>query len=118
MPKEVREELTQARDNLDTATHIWIWGFLFMIWTIWAWWAFLVSFVMMYFSYKGIFQSARIYGQLLESSFDLYRNLLYEKMPLPKNPDEEYQKGKKLNQLFVAGNTLNRSAKWLRQLKN
>jgi hypothetical protein len=47
--------------------------------------------------------AAAIYGDLLDSAFDLYRNLLYKslRLPLPKKPSEELVSGKALTDYLL-----------------
>ncbi|MBD3308979.1 hypothetical protein GF339_21410 [candidate division KSB3 bacterium] len=105
LPKEVREEVSLARNNLDTAIHTWIWSLLFLVWGIWALWAIVVGLVLTFFSYRWILQAARIYGQLVEASFDIHRFALYESLhwPLPTNPAEERPRGKQLTAYLWRG---------------
>ncbi|MGK7875321.1 MAG: hypothetical protein AB4426_19085, partial [Xenococcaceae cyanobacterium] len=51
-----------------------------------------------YLAYRWMLNAAIIYGDLLESAFDLYRGELYKSLrwPLPKCPQEEEQLGKQL----------------------
>jgi hypothetical protein len=105
LPDTIKAELTEAHNNLNDAAQIWIWGFPFFIWTIWAWWAIPVALLLMFIAYYWIIQTADIYGQLLESSFDLYRSLLYKSLrwPLPNNPMEEYKQGQQLTAYLWRG---------------
>lgn len=105
LPDHVRQEISQTRENLDDAVHIWIWGFLFIIWTVLAWWAIPAAILIMCIAYKWICQAAHIYGQLVEAAFDLYRHLLYKELrsPLPSNPAEETEQGRRLTEYLWRG---------------
>jgi hypothetical protein len=105
LPEATKTELTQARNNLDDAAIIWLWAVLFIIWTVWTWWAIPIALFLMLVAYHWMIQAAEIYGQLLESSFDLYRSLLYKSLrwPLPTNPAEEYKQGEQLTAYLWRG---------------
>ncbi len=105
LPKEAKEEVSLARSNLDTAVHTWIWSLLFLVWGMWAWWTVLVGLMLTLLSYRWILQAARVYGQLVESSFDTHRFTLYESLrwPLPKNPAEERAQGEQLTAYLWRG---------------
>jgi len=105
LPTEVKRELANARDKLDSMVRIWSWSLLFMVWSIWAWWILILGGVALFVTYFWILQAAKVYGQLLESSFDLYRHLLYKELrwPLPKSPAEEKVQGEQLTAYLWRG---------------
>jgi len=106
LPDHAKKEVAIARENLDTIARIWLWSALFMMWTPLAWWALPVSIGMMFIAYRWMLHAASIYGQLVESCFDLYRHLLYKNLrfSLPDKPSEEIEKGKALtNYLWGSG---------------
>jgi len=108
LPKEVKEDLTTARYQLDTLVHTWMWGGLFLIWSYWAWWWIIpVSLMTMLLAYRWMLQAAKVYGELVEASFDLYRHQLYQALrwPLPKHPAEELETGKMLTNYLRRGAT-------------
>ncbi len=49
--------------------------------------------------------AAATYGLLVEATFDVYRKTLYEalRLPLPANPEDEYEQGKKLTAYLLEG---------------
>lgn len=109
LPEEVKADLTTARYQLDATVRAWLWGGLFLIWSYWAWcWVIPVSLVTMLLAYRWMLQAAKVYGHLIESSFDVYRHLLYQSLrwPLPNNPAEELQEGKRLTKYLWRGPTL------------
>jgi hypothetical protein len=55
--------------------------------------------------YDWMLDTAAVYGDLLESAFDLYRTLLYKslRLPLPKNLTEELRSGKVLTDYLWRG---------------
>jgi hypothetical protein len=78
LPETTRTELTAARAELDTAAGLWLWGLLFIGWSVWSWWAALVGPIVMIGAYMGMLRIAAIYGDLLESAFDVHRPALYQ----------------------------------------
>jgi len=104
LPEEVKKELSEARGRLNSATRLLAWGLLFIVWTMWAWWAAPVGLAVAFIAYRGMLLSALVYGDLLRSSFDLYRFALYEQLnwPLPK-PQNEVTSGAKLTRFLFRG---------------
>ncbi len=84
--------------TLNTGARIWLWSLLFIFWTPLAWWAVLAGILSAYLAYRWMLNAATIYGDLLESAFDLYRSELYKSLrwPLPTSPQEERQLGEQL----------------------
>lgn len=105
LPPDVKEALAKARDELDSTTHIWIWSILFISWGILAIWAIPAGLLLTVLAYRWMLRSAGIYGQLIESVFDVYRPLLYQSLrwPLPGNPSEEHSQGEKLTAYLWRG---------------
>lgn len=98
LPDNVKMELTEARNTLNTGASLWLWSLLFILWGFIAWWAILIGILCAYLSYQWMLNSAIIYGDLLESTFDLYRFELYKALhfPLPTSPQDEQEKGRQL----------------------
>ena len=98
LPDSVKVELTEARMTLNTGARIWLWSLLFFLWSPLAWWAAFASILSAYLAYRWMLNAAIIYGDLLESAFDLYRIELYKSLrwPLPTSPQEEQQLGEQL----------------------
>lgn len=105
LPDKMKNELTIARENLDIAVHIWMWNLLFIIWGIFTVWAIIIGIILTLLSYRLLLNAAEIYGQLVESSFDLYRFSLYEALhwPSPSSPDKEYENGCQLSDYLYKG---------------
>lgn len=109
MPDTARKEIGTARTNLDTTIRAFIWGALLVVWAWWGGWLIPISIalatVVMWGSYKQALQVANIYGDLIESAFDLYRMDLYDalNLPRPANSDEEIASGKRLTQYLYRG---------------
>ena len=105
MPESVKNELTGARANLDTAVRIFLWSILFLVWIVWAWWALIVMVLGAFWSYRWALSAAMIYGDLLESAFDLHRFALYDALgwPLPQSTKDEKSQGIKLTEYLFRG---------------
>jgi hypothetical protein len=105
LPPETQETLSHARQKLDTAVHLFIWGLLFVVWAVWAWWVIVVALITVVVAYVSTLQAAAVYGELLRSVFDLYRFDLYEqlKWPLPETVGSEIAAGKRLTEYLFRG---------------
>jgi hypothetical protein len=105
LPESVRQELVDARAGLDAAGAAVLWGVLFVGWTVWAWWAAPVGLLTALAAYRQVVRAAEVYGDLVESAFDLHRSALYESLrwPLPHNPAEEHQAGRALTDYLWRG---------------
>lgn len=57
------------------------------------------------FAYCWILDTAEVYGDLIESVFDLYRGLLYQSIrrAQPDSPEEEREAGQKLTEYLWRG---------------
>lgn len=105
LPSDTKQEITEARATLNTAARIILWSFLFLVWTIWAWWVPIMALLVAIWSYRWALSSAEVYGDLLESAFDLHRFELYKAVhfPTPKDTSEEKEKGAQLTAYLFYG---------------
>ncbi len=106
LPDNARNDLQEARANLNTAARVWFWSILFAcVWTPLAWWALLLGLGAACLSYYWLLSVARNYGRLVEISFDLYRTHLYTalRLSLPSTAKEEYELGKCLTEYLWRG---------------
>jgi hypothetical protein len=105
LPAEVKAELSEARSRLNSMVRIWMWSVLFLGWGYYSLWAIAVGLGAAWLAYGWMLDAAAVYGDLLESVFDLYRTLLYKslRLPLPKNPTEELLSGKALTDYLWRG---------------
>jgi hypothetical protein len=105
LPAETKQNLNEARAALDSAARLVGWGVLFAVWTVWTWWALLIAAVVAVAGYRRALGAASVYGDLLESVFDLHRGALYEALrwPLPRSPAEEQRVGRELTRYLVRG---------------
>ena len=107
LSNDVKTELTEARSRLNAMVRIWVWSVLFFGWGIWAWWAIPIGLISAFVAYRWMLDAAVIYGDLVESVFDLYRTSLYKSLrwKLPTNPTEERQMGQALTDYLWRGFT-------------
>lgn len=106
LPEHVRMDLANARASLDRLVEFLFLGLLFSLWSIWATrWALAISLVWMIVTYRLALQAAMIYGDLLETAFDLHRFSLYDAIGLrrPKDNQEEKALGKALTEYLWRG---------------
>lgn len=105
LPENVQKDLSDARQNLNDAIQIWLWGGLFLVWIYWTVWALPVALILMMIAYSWALQAAKTYGKLLETAFDLYRFLLYQalRFPLPDDPKTEVAAGQNVTAYLLRG---------------
>lgn len=105
LSSDVKKELTDARTLLNNGANVWLWSIMFLLWIIWAWWAIPISLIVAFLSYRWMVNAAKTYGELLDATFDLYRNDLYKllRWPLPENPLVERQVGKQVSDYLWRG---------------
>lgn len=105
LPENMRGDISSSRSALDRLVELWLWGALFLLWTLVNPWAILISVVWMVVVYDMSTQAAMAYGDLIETAFDLYRMPLYDALawPRPKNSDEEKTLGKELTEFLWRG---------------
>jgi hypothetical protein len=98
LPETARKELSDARASLDQGAATWLWGLLFAVWIPWAWWAAIVAVAVPAGSYLWMLAAARVYGDLIESAFDVHRAALYQAVGYraPADPALEHQAGRTL----------------------
>jgi hypothetical protein len=111
LPEAVKAELSAARSNLNLNARLWLWSLLFLLWSpiFEVWWPLPLGLVSIGLAYRWLVQAAQVYGDLLESTFDLYRLTLYETLrwPLPMNLAEERTLGQGLTEYFLHGSNQN-----------
>ncbi len=105
LPEKAREEVNEARGQLDAAAQGFLWSILFLSWVQAAWWALILSALGMCIAYQEMKRAAALYGDLLRASFDLYRFELYAQVHLkpPKWADGEEVDGSKLTEYLFRG---------------
>jgi hypothetical protein len=107
LPEATKTELSQARQQLNGTVRIWVWGMLFLIWAplFGIWWPLPLGLGTAWLAHRWLMQTARIYGDLIEAAFDLYRLQLYQavRWPLPSTPAEERVLGQALTDYLWHG---------------
>ncbi len=105
LPDVLRKLIDRARANLNESASLLIWSILSLIWLCWKWWWALLSLPVACLAYRSMVLAAGTYGDLIRSSFDLYRFDLYKAVhwPLPSSPKEEKEAGKNLTWYLFSG---------------
>jgi len=105
LPDGAKNELVQARSSVNEGVDVWFWSLLFMVWTVWTWWACIISLAGLFLAYRWIVRAAEVFGDLLESTFDVHRAALYSALrwPPPANASEERAAGEKVTQYLWRG---------------
>jgi hypothetical protein len=100
-----RADISKARAALNLHAQAWAWSLLFLVWTPLAWWAAPVGLVACFVVYNSMLSAGQLYGQLLEASFDLYRDRLYTalRLPLPKDSFEERELARRVMMYLAHG---------------
>jgi hypothetical protein len=105
LPTENRNDLTAARSALDDGVRLWLWSILLLIWSAWGWWIPIVAIISAFISYQVILSAAKDFSDLIESTFDMRRMLLYNALgwPRPGSPEEEHILGRVLSKYLLRG---------------
>jgi hypothetical protein len=106
LPENTQKELATARLSLDSAVAACIWGTLFVCfapWTLLAIPAGVGFVVIIYFGWLP--SRAKVYADLVEAAFDLYRGALYAQLrwPLPTDSQDERVQGRKMTAYLLRG---------------
>ena len=105
LPNDAKKELTGSRAPLNAAALAFLWCLSFLVWSIWAWWAAPLGLLAAFLAYRSMVMAAVIYGELIESTFDVHRIVLYKALrwPLPKNPSLEREVGEQITEYLYHG---------------
>jgi hypothetical protein len=106
LPDQVKQDLVQARTNLDASAGACVWSVLFVVWSFWAWWVAPAGLILAVVVYRvWLLKSAEAFGDLVESAFDVHRMALYQALrwPMPSNPGEERAFGRSLTEYLWRG---------------
>lgn len=101
---EIRSEISKARTEIDEAVILFIWGLLLLVWSLVfldpfvALSVLIISAVICTFAYWWAKQRAKVFADLVEATFDLYRGRLYDALRFekPEDPSKEPAVGQKL----------------------
>jgi len=105
LPDQARADVDSARSSLDGGAALFLWGLLFCVWGAFNLLAVVAGLATALYSYRSMLGAAKVYGELLDSAYDLYRVKLYIALgwPLPKNPHDDREQGKRLSQYLLRG---------------
>lgn len=107
LPEAAKKDLQDARTDLNNAARLWLWSILFLVWAaLGAWWAIPLGILSALFAYYNwAIAAATTYGDLIEASFDLHRQLLYQALgwKKPDDPNEERRVGQQLTDYLWRG---------------
>lgn len=105
LPTETKKDLIDARSAITAAVQAWIWGILFLLWSIWAPWALAVGVAVAVIANGSAIAAASVYGDLLNAAYDVHRGELYKalKLPLPTSPADEPASGQQLSEYLYRG---------------
>lgn len=105
LPESVKKDLQAAQSEINNAVRLFFWSMLFLIWIVWSMWAIPAALIASLFAYYWILDEAEVYAVLIESTFDLHRQLLYKglRWELPDDPEAERRVGKQLNDYLWRG---------------
>jgi hypothetical protein len=105
MPDSVKNDLQHARSALDGAIRAWFCSLIFLVWIVWTNWAAVVAVSGMFIAYRSALGAAEVYGELIESAFDVHRLDLYRMLGWspPASGEEERSRGRKLTEYLWRG---------------
>jgi hypothetical protein len=105
LPSLPRRELSDARARLDAAVQLCVWGVLFCLWGFSSPWAVPIGVTVALFAYRSTLAAGILYGELIDSTYDLYRRELYTALrwPLPPNPAQERKAGRQITEYLFRG---------------
>lgn len=105
LPECLKGDLTSSRAALNGRAELWLWGLLFLVWMALHPLAVLISLAWMLLAYRLAMQAAEVYGDLVETAFDLHRFALYDALswPRPLSSDKEMASGLRLTEFLWRG---------------
>ena len=105
LPDSTRKELQEARAALNTAVRNCLWSLLFLVWTPLAWWIPLLALPVAWISYRMSLNTAAVYVDLLEATFDVHRHSPLPSLACSTSQRIRFEKpkmAKKINAILVA----------------
>jgi hypothetical protein len=105
LPDGAKGDLRDARGDLDAGARTWLWGALFLCWCEVSWWAIPIALLACTGAYCWMKDAARLYGDLVQATFDVYRPLLYKaaRREMSANAAGERDAGTALSNYFAKG---------------
>ncbi len=107
LPDTARAEASAARQGLDESARWWLWSLLSLVWVALAWWVLPIGVLGLVVAYRWALTAAAAYAVVVQSCFDLYRNLLYTTLGVTPaaDPDAEAEAGARVTRLLQRGST-------------
>lgn len=100
MPDHSRNQLIDARQNLDSSVQVFIWCLLIFVWTYFQWWIPAFGVLCISIAWLRIKETAFTYAQLFRAVYDLHRFDLYQslhwKLPKKSGVKDEVECGRLL----------------------
>lgn len=105
LPAEIKEELFQSQKDLFDLVKAIVWLVIGCIWVIFSPWVILPIVLGLSILRFRLLNKAKTYGEILCSTFDLFRFELYKSLhwPLPEKPQGEEEFGKSLTRYLKFG---------------
>jgi hypothetical protein len=105
LPEATKKDLQTARVELNNAVRLFLWSCLGLGWAWWSWKIIPIALLAILFAYNWAIAAAATYADLIEASFDLHRNLLYQAINWrkPDDPNEERRVGQDLTNYLWRG---------------
>ncbi len=105
LPEAARQDLIQARLSLDRAAQSMVWGGLFLAWTWISPWAVPIALFWLWWVYRRLFRTARVFADLQVAVLSLYRWELYrsQRWLLPASSEQEVNLGTRLSEFLGRG---------------
>lgn len=105
LPEATKKDMQTAQNELNNAVRLFLWSILGLGWGIWSWKIIPIALLSLLFAYNWAIAAATTYGDLIEATFDLHRQLLYQALgwKKPDAPNEERRVGKQLTDYLWRG---------------
>jgi hypothetical protein len=105
LPEATKKDLQTARVELNNAVRLFLWSCLGLGWAWWSWKIIPIALLAILFAYNWAIAAAATYADLIDASFDLHRNLLYQAINWrkPDDPNEERRVGQDLTNYLWRG---------------
>jgi hypothetical protein len=105
LPEATKKDIQVAQSELNNNVRLFLWSILGLSWGIWSWKIIPIALLGLLFAYNWAIAAATTYGDLIEASFDLHRQLLYQALgwKKPDDPNEERRVGQQLTDYLWRG---------------
>ncbi len=105
LPDTARTGASAAREGLDEAARWWAWSLLSLVWVALAWWVLPIAVLGLVVAYRWALMAAAAYAVVVQSCFDLHRDLLYTALGVPPadDPAGEREAGARVTRFLQRG---------------